>query len=332
MVTVAVDALGGDRAPEEVVAGAAEAASDSIHPVLYGPAGLDAQGLELVETTGEIAMDEKPAEAVKAKPDSSLVAACRAVGQKQADAVVSAGNTGAMLAACFLELRRLPGVARPAIAVVIPAKHRPSVLIDAGANADNRPEHLLQFAHMGSVFAEEVLEVEKPEVRLLSIGEEAEKGNQLTLEAYELLAGADGLDFRGNTESRDLLLGAADVVVCDGFTGNVVLKLMEGTIKTVLDALREQITSSRRGKAGGLLIRPAARGLRQRLDPETYGGAYLLGLRGLAVIAHGNSSRRAIANAIRLAARGVEHDVVNRLAERLPERVLASARSDSPGK
>jgi glycerol-3-phosphate acyltransferase PlsX len=184
---------------------------------------------------------------------------------------------------------------------------------------------------MGSVFAEDVLDVADPEVRLLSIGEEAEKGNQLTLEAYELLANADGLNFAGNTESRDLLLGAADVVVCDGFTGNVVLKLMEGTIKTVLDALREQITSSRRGKIGGLLIRPAARGLRQRLDPETYGGAYLLGLRGLAVIAHGNSSRHAIANAIRLAARGVEHDVVGRLAERLPERVLASARSDSPG-
>jgi phosphate acyltransferase len=332
MVTVAVDALGGDRAPEEVVAGAVEAASDEIRPVLYGPQGLDAQGLELVETEGAIAMDEKPAEAVKAKPDSSLVAACRAVGQKQADAVVSAGNTGAMLAACFLEMRRLPGVARPAIAVVIPAKNGPSVLLDSGANADNRPEHLLQFAHMGSVFAEEVLGVDNPQVRLLSIGEEDEKGNQLTLEARDLLASADRLNFQGNTESRDLLLGAADVVVCDGFTGNVVLKLMEGTIKTVLDALREQITSSRRGKIGGLLIRPAARGLRARLDPETYGGAYLLGLRGLAVIAHGNSSRVAIANAIRLAARGVEHDVVNRLAERLPERVLASARSDSPGK
>jgi phosphate acyltransferase len=332
MVTVAVDALGGDRAPEEVVAGAFEAASDEIRPVLYGPQGLDAQGLELVETEGAIAMDEKPAEAVKAKPDSSLVAACRAVGQKQADAVVSAGNTGAMLAACFLEMRRLPGVARPAIAVVIPAKNGPSVLLDSGANADNRPEHLLQFAHMGSVFAEEVLGVDNPQVRLLSIGEEDEKGNQLTLEARDLLASADRLNFQGNTESRDLLLGAADVVVCDGFTGNVVLKLMEGTIKTVLDALREQITSSRRGKIGGLLIRPAARGLRARLDPETYGGAYLLGLRGLAVIAHGNSSRVAIANAIRLAARGVEHDVVNRLAERLPERVLASARSDSPGK
>ena len=176
-------------------------------------------------------MDEKPAEAVRSKPDSSLVAACRAVGEGDADAVVSAGNTGAMLAACFLELRRLPAVARPAIAVVIPSKNGPSVLIDAGANADARPEHLLQFAHMGSVFAQEVLDVPEPEVRLLSIGEEPEKGNQLTLEAHALLANAEGLDFGGNTESRELLAGAADVVVCDGFTGNVVLKLLEGTIR-----------------------------------------------------------------------------------------------------
>ena len=331
-VTVAVDAMGGDRGPGEVVAGALEAAADAIEPILYGPAGLDTGGLPLVETTQEIAMDEKPAESVRSKPDSSLVAACRAVGHGEADAVVSAGNTGAMLAACFLELRRLPGVARPAIAVVIPAKNGPSVLIDSGANADARPEHLLQFAHMGSVFAQEVLEVAEPEVRLLSIGEEPEKGNQLTLEAHALLADADGLNFGGNTEARDLLLGAADVVVCDGFTGNVVLKLLEGTIKTVLDALREEITASKRGKLGGLLIRPAARGMRSRLDPDTYGGAYLLGLRGLAVIAHGNSSERAIANAIRLAARGVEHDVVGRLAQRMPERVLASARSEAPGK
>jgi glycerol-3-phosphate acyltransferase PlsX len=329
---IAVDALGGDRAPEEVVAGAVEAAQDGIEPILFGPVGLDTRGLPLVETTEEIAMDEKPADAVRAKPDSSLVAACRAVGQGEADAVVSAGNTGAMLAACFLELRRLPGVARPAIAVVIPSKNGPSVLIDAGANADARPEHLLQFAHMGAVFAEEVLDKHDPEVRLLSIGEEAEKGNQLTLEAHALLTEADGLSFGGNTESRDLLLGAADVVVCDGFTGNVVLKLLEGTIKTLLDALREEIVSTRRGRIGGLLIRPAARGMRSRLDPDTYGGAYLLGLRGLAVIAHGNSSPRAIANAIRLAARGVEHDVVDRLAQRLPERVLASARSETESK
>jgi glycerol-3-phosphate acyltransferase PlsX len=328
VIRVAVDALGGDRGPEEVVAGAVDAGSEQIQPILFGPAGLDTQGLELVETTQAIGMDEKPAEAVKAKPDSSLVAACRAVGEDHADAVVSAGTTGAMLAACFLELRRLPGVARPAIAVVIPSE-RPSVLIDSGANADARPEHLLQFAYMGSVFVEEVLGTPNPEVRLLSIGEEPEKGNQLTLDAHDLLAAAEGLNFAGNTESRDLLRGAADVVVCDGFTGNVVLKLMEGTIKTVLDALREEITASRRGRIGGLLIRPAARGMRSRLDPDTYGGAYLLGLRGLAVIAHGNSSRLAIANAIRLAARGVEHDVVGRLAQRLPERVLASARSES---
>ena len=177
-----------------------------------------------------------------------------------------------------------------------------------------------------------MLDIPEPEVRLLSIGEEPEKGNQLTLEAHALLADAEGLNFGGNTESRELLLGAADVVVCDGFTGNVVLKLLEGTITTVLDALREEITGTRRGKLGGLLIRPAARGMRSRLDPDTYGGAYLLGLRGLAVAAHGNSSRKAIANAIRLAARGVEHDVVGRLAQRLPERVLASARSEAPGK
>jgi phosphate acyltransferase len=332
MTRVAVDAMGGDRAPEEVVAGALEAAGDGIEPILFGPVGLETGGLDLVETTQVIAMEEKPAEAVRGKPDSSLVASCHAVGEGNADAVVSAGNTGAMLAACFLELRRLPGVARPAIAVVIPAKRGPSVLIDSGANADARPEHLLQFAHMGSVFAEDVLEVRDPQVRLLSIGEEPEKGNQLTLEAHALLAGADGLNFAGNTESRDLLVGTADVVVCDGFTGNVVLKLTEGTIKTVLEELKEEIVASRRGRVGGLLIRPAARGLRQRLDPETYGGAYLLGLRGLAVIAHGNSSRRAIANAIRLAAKGVEHDVVGKLAQRLPERVLASARSEAPGK
>ena len=216
---------------------------------------------------------------------------------------MSAGNTGAMLAAGLLEIRRLPGVARPAIAVPIPARDGPSVLLDCGANADARAEHLLQFGYMGAIFAEEILGIRTPGVRLLSIGEEAEKGNQLTLEAHALLAQSE-LDFRGNTEGRDLLAKAADVVVTDGFTGNVVLKTLEGTIRTLIDGLRDEITSSARGKAGGLLIRPAVRGLRRRLDPDTYGGAYLLGLRGLAVIAHGNSSRLAIANAIRLGRAG----------------------------
>jgi phosphate acyltransferase len=326
---IAVDAMGGDRGPEEVVAGALEARSDTVVPVLVGPAGLDTRGLELIEAPDVIAMDEKPAEAVRGKPKSSLVVSCRAVREGKADAVVSAGNTGAMLAACLLEIRRLPGVRRPAIAVTVPSREGVSVLLDAGANADARPEDLLQFAHMGAVFAEEILDVRNPEIRLLSIGEEAEKGNQLTLEAHELLAASD-LNFTGNTEGRDLLRGGAAVVVTDGFTGNVALKLLEGTIRNLLDAFREEITATTRGKLGGLLIRPAARRLRDRLDPDTYGGAYLLGLRGLAVIAHGNSSRRAIANAVRLAARGVEHDVVGRLAQRVGDTVLESAASTTP--
>jgi glycerol-3-phosphate acyltransferase PlsX len=329
VVRVAVDAMGGDRAPDEVVAGAADARSASLEPLLVGPAGIETHGLELVPATDVIAMDEKPAEAVRGKPESSLVRAVRAVAEGDADAVVSAGNTGAMLAASLLELRRLPGVMRPAIAVPIPTERGPSVLLDSGANADARPEHLLQFAHMGSIFATEVLGIDRPEVRLLSIGEEPEKGNQLTLEAHGLLAESD-LRFAGNVESRDLLAGAADVVVCDGFTGNVALKLLEGTIRTVLDALRREIEATGRGKLGGLLIRPAARRLRDRLDPDTYGGAYLLGLRGLVVIAHGSSGRVAIANAIRLAARGVEHDVVARLGERFPGTVVASARPTTP--
>jgi glycerol-3-phosphate acyltransferase PlsX len=329
MSRIAVDAMGADRGPEEVVAGTLEARSDDVTPVLVGPAGLDTEGLELIEAPDVIGMDEKPTDAVRAKPDSSLVVACRAVREGKADAVVSAGNTGAMLAACLLEIRRLPGVRRPAIAVTIPSRSGASVLLDAGANADARPEDLLQFAHMGAVFAEEILDVRNPEIRLLSIGEEPEKGNQLTLEAHDLLAASD-LNFAGNTEGRDLLRGGADVVVTDGFTGNVALKLLEGTIGNLLDAFREEITATTRGKLGGLLIRPAARRLRDRLDPDTYGGAYLLGLRGLAVIAHGNSSRRAIANAVRLAARGVDHDVVGRLAQRVGNTVLESAATTTP--
>ena len=321
-VRVSVDAMGGDRGPEEIVAGALEAAADGIVPVLYGPASLDTRGLEHVVAEQVIAMDEKPAEAVRAKPDSSLVAACRAIPEGKADAVVSAGNTGAMLAAGLLEIRRLPGVMRPAIAVPIPARDGPSVLLDCGANADARPEHLLQFAYMGSIFAEEILALPSPEVRLLSIGEEDEKGNQLTLEAHALLI-QSALNFKGNCEGRDLLIRAADVVVTDGFTGNVALKTLEGTIRAVVQGLRDEIGKSATGKIGGLLIRPAARRLRARLDPDTYGGAYLLGLRGLAVIAHGNSSSVAIANAIRLAARGVDHDICGRLEARLPQKAQA---------
>jgi glycerol-3-phosphate acyltransferase PlsX len=323
---VAVDAMGGDRAPEEVIAGALEAAAGGIEVTLFGPEGLDTGGLELVVSPSVIDMAEKPAEAVRAKPDSSLVRAVRAVADGRADAVVSAGNTGAMLAAGLLQLRRLPGVARPAIAVPIPARDGPSLLIDGGANAEARAEHLFQFGVMGSVFAAEILGIADPSVRLLSNGGEPEKGDPLRIEAHALLAAAPDLNFAGNIEAGALLGGAADVVVSDGFTGNIALKLLEGTIKELLDLLREEISQTTSGKLGGLLIRPAAARIRARLDPDTYGGAYLLGLRGLAVVAHGNSGRRAIANAIALAARGAEHRVVERHGERLPAR----ARREEP--
>jgi phosphate acyltransferase len=325
-VRVAVDAMGGDRAPEETVAGAVAAASESVEPVLFGRRELLeplAQGLEVVHADDIVEMDEKPSDAAREKRGSSMFAACRAVGEGEARAVISAGNTGAMLAAGLLEIRRLPDVHRPAIAVPLPSIGGTSVLIDAGANADARPEHLLQFGHMGSVFAEEILVIPDPKVALLSIGEEPDKGNRLVRETHPLLQ-ASHLDFVGNVESRDLLAHAADVVVCDGFTGNMALKLMEGTIKTLLEELRAEISATSRGRLGGLLIRPAARGLRKRLDPDTYGGAYLLGLRGLSVIAHGNSSRNAIANAITLGAQGAAGNVVERVAARLEEEVAGA--------
>jgi phosphate acyltransferase len=328
-VRIAVDAMGGDRAPEEIVSGALEARSERIEPILFGhPDVLTplAGGLEVVRADQVVAMDEKPSDAARAKRDSSMFAACRAVGAGDADAVVSAGNTGALLAACLLEIRRLPAVRRPAIAAPLPAASGPAVLVDAGANADARPEHLLQFAHMGATFAEEVLGIVEPKVGILSIGEEPDKGNRLVRDAYALLF-ASSLRFVGNVEARELLNEPPDVIVCDGFTGNVALKALEGAIRSTFDSLRADIVSSTRGKLGALLIRPAARRLWQRLDPDTYGGAYLLGLRGLAVGAHGNSSRTAVANAIRLAARGAEGRVVERVATRLAEEPTPVARA-----
>jgi len=328
-IRIAVDAMGGDDAPEAIIAGALMAASDEIEPILVGRLGIDPKGLAHVVTDEVIDMHEKPSKAVRSKPRSSLVVANRLVAEGKADAVVSAGNTGAMLAAGMVVLRRLPGVKRPAIGAVVPSRQGPYVLIDAGANADARPRHLLQFAHMGAIFAEEILELKHPSVRLLSIGEEAEKGNALSIAAHKLLA-ASSLNFVGNAESRMLLEHPADVVVCDGFTGNIALKTIEGTAKSMFRALRDAAEQSTPTKLGGLLLRPALRSVREKFNPDTYGGAYLLGLRGLAVTAHGNSSPDAIVNAIRLAARGAEHRVVQRIAERMPSRVVASARPSNP--
>ena len=328
-IRIAVDAMGGDEAPEAIIVGALEAASDEIEPILVGRLGIDPKGLAHVVADQVIDMHEKPSKAVRTKPRSSLVVAHRLVADGKADAVVSAGNTGAVLAAGLIVLRRLPGVKRPAIGATVPSRQGPYVLIDAGANADARPRHLLQFAHMGAIFAEEILDLKHPSVRLLSIGEEAEKGNVLSIAAHKLLA-ASSLNFVGNAESRLMLEHPADVVVCDGFTGNMALKTVEGTASSMFRALRDESEQSILAKLGALLLRPSLRSVRDKFDPDTYGGAYLLGLRGLAVTAHGNSGPTAIANAISLAARGVEHRVVQRIAERMPSRVVASARPSNP--
>ena len=248
MARVAVDALGGDNAPDEVILGALDAAADGIEVTLFGPAGLDTQGLPLVVTTETIEMADKPAEAVRAKPDSSLVAAVRSVAEGDADAVVSAGNTGAMLAAGLLHLRRLPGVMRPAIAVPIPARTARPCCSTPARTPTRAPSTCSSSPTWARSSAASSSASQNPEVRLLSIGEEDEKGNALTLDAHALLR-ESGLNFAGNAESRDLLRGAADVVVTDGFTGNIALKLLEGTIMELLDSLRAEITSTLPGSS-----------------------------------------------------------------------------------
>jgi glycerol-3-phosphate acyltransferase PlsX len=324
MVTVALDGMGGDNAPAEVVGGAIEAAAKGIRVVVCGrrreleaELGGAVPGIDLVDAADVIDSHDDPTAAVRAKPGSSMVTACRLVRDGSADAVVSAGPTGAMLAASLLHIGRVRGIQRPGIGVQIPTRGGPCLLIDSGANADARPEHLLQFGIMGSQFMHDVLGVDRPAVGLLSIGEEASKGNTLTIHAHALLAAAPDLHFAGNCEGRDVLTGRFQVIVADGFSGNVVLKTLEGAARSLLMDVREAAESSLRTRVGGLLLRPAIRAIRERTDPETTGGAYLLGLRGLAVIAHGNSGRRGIANAIRIAARGAETGVSATLAERL---------------
>ena len=259
---------------------------------------------------------EEPALAVRSKPGASVVLGARAVAAGEADALVSAGPTGATLAASVVHVRRIKGVHRPAIAALLPVPGKPTLFLDAGANAEVRPEHLVQFAYLGAGFMEAVHGVERPRVGLLSIGEEAKKGTPDVVEAHERLAGGP-LNFVGNIEGHHVTKGAADVVVTDGFTGNVALKLMEGTASTVVGAIRDAIRSGPVSTLGGLLIRGRVGALREQLDPNTTGGAILLGLRGVVVIAHGGSSPDGIANAVRLARRAVDEKMVERTAAAL---------------
>lgn len=316
---IALDAHGADRGPAVVLAGARQS---GVEATLFGPAAElgpgagDGDGVDIVDCPEAIAAGDEPVRAVRAKAEASIVRAAVATGEGRADALVSAGPTGAALAASLLHVRRLKGVHRPAIAVLLPVPGRPTLLLDAGANAEVRPEHLVQFGYMGAAFMEAVHGVERARVGLLSIGEEPGKGTPDVVAAHERLA-VGALDFVGNVEGDALTGGAADVVVTDGFTGNVALKTMEGTARTVVGAIRDAVRSGPVSALGGLLIRGKVGALRRELDPNAVGGAILLGLRRPVVIAHGASTADGVASAVLLARRAVDERMIERTAAAL---------------
>lgn len=316
MLPVAVDAMGGDRAPDEILAGAQSASAGGIPVVLVGPLGLEGCGdLPLIPASEVIAMDDDPAQGVRRKKDSTLVRAAEAVRDGKACAMVSAGNTGAAMAAALLRMGRVRGVNRPAIATPIPVPgHRPNILLDAGANAEVQPEWLVQFARMGSIYARHRFGIESPTVGLLSIGEEPGKGDNLRKEVFPLLAGAPGIEFIGNVEGRDLMTKVADVIVTDGFTGNVALKSLEGALKTLFGLVLEAFGSDPGYKEHADALLPALLPLHTQMSPDTYGGAVLLGVDGVCIISHGSSGATAMLNAIRLGHEMAERGLVAEIA------------------
>jgi glycerol-3-phosphate acyltransferase PlsX len=327
-VRIAIDAMGGDHAPSAVVDGAVAAARHlAAQIVLVGPTALvtgalahhpdwSSLGLEIVEAPDVIAMTDSPAAALRRKPAASIRVAADLVAQQRASALVSAGHTGATVMAAYGAFGMIRGVDRPALAASIPTRARPAVLVDAGANVECRPHHLLQFAAMGSVYARIAYGAERPRVGLLSIGEEETKGNDLTREAHQLLK-ASPLNFIGNVEGREIYSGSADVIVCDGFTGNVVLKTSEGLVETVETLLGDELRGTFSSQVGYLLSRRAFRRFRRRVDYSEYGGAPLLGVAGLAIVGHGRSSAKAIRNAIAMAYRFTTSDFIPRVEQQI---------------
>lgn len=323
MLPVAVDAMGGDNAPTAIVAGARRAYEElGVPVVLVGRADElgDTGGLDVIDASEVIAMDADPGSSVRTMKDSSLVRAAEAVRDGHASAMVSAGNTGATMASALLRTGRIKGVSRPAIATAIPGPTGPpTVLLDAGANAECRAEWLVQFAQMGAVFSRARFDVDKPRVGLLSIGEEAGKGSPLVKEAWGLLDEVDwsthGAEFVGNVEGRDLMGTDVDVVVTDGFTGNVALKTLEGCAKNIISALLETFESSPEAKEASNALLPAMLPLYKRFNPDSYGGAMLLGTKGVCIISHGSSGEEAMTNAISVASEMVAGDLVGKIHE-----------------
>jgi len=330
---IALDAMGGDHAPGEIVAGAVRAARDlGLRVALVGvpetvTAELAKHGdrpgtVTVVPASEVIGMDEQPAQAARHKKDSSIVVGLRMVKEGQAGAFVSAGNTGAVMAAAIMYLGRIKGIERPTLVALMPLSGKLTVFLDVGANADCRPNHLLQFAQMAAAYLERTWKVERPKVALLNIGEEEAKGSSLTQEAYALLA-KSGLNFIGNVEGRHVPTDVADVIVTDGFTGNVVVKTMEGMADFIMNQLRSAIKSRPWYAAAGLALTPAFNQMRKKMDYREYGAGPLLGVNGLVFVGHGRSDARAIFSALRVAREAVQSGMLDALRETAPPRAKA---------
>ena len=326
---IALDAMGGDQAPDAIVAGAVAALRRfaDIRVLLAGPkARLEAllwdaedvmDRVEILEADDVIGMHESPMMAVRKKVNSSMVQAMLAVREKRAGAVVSAGNTGALLAGGMLRIGRIPGIERPALAPIIPGAKKPFLLIDAGANVDCQPKYLEQFGLMGSVYMKSVMGVQRPAVGLVNIGAEEEKGNKLTKETFQLMSRQTSYYFAGNAEARDIPTGDFDVVVADGFDGNIILKYTEGIVSAMMSMLKANLKASKVSKLGAALARPAFRKFKRSMDYNAYGGAPLLGVEGAVIKAHGASGEQAIMNALRQAREMLAGDVCGKIREGL---------------
>lgn len=325
---IAIDAMGGDHAPHEIVKGALDAARAGLADVtLVGDktriepllAGVDVAGLgiQVVHASEVIGMGEAPTTALRQKKDASVTVALREVKAGRADGVVAAGSTGAAMAAALMTLGRIPGIERPAIAAALPTQQGPCILLDVGANVDSKPTYLQQFAIMGSVYYKAVFKKDRPRVGLFNIGEEEGKGDELAVKAYQLLKATPGLNFVGNVEGRDFPAGTADVVVCDGFVGNGLLKFAEGMALLLMGMMREEIGRTWLGKLGAFVMRGNLRGLKRRLDYAEYGGAPLLGVNGICIIGHGSSKALGIYHAVRVAAQAVQEKAIDTIRAEL---------------
>ena len=324
--TVALDGLGVESGFDVLSEGIRLVAADGIRIRVFGPRSeIDADGLsgvEVIDTTDQITNEDDPVPSVRSRPESSIVRAVADVSAGNSEAVVSLGSTGATMAAATFGLKRSRGVKRPALAAQVPLPGRTVLFLDVGANLDVRAQHLVQFAWLGAAFSKSVMGIENPEVGILSVGEEAGKGKKEVVEAHEALKGASEFRFIGNVEGRDIPGAGADVIVTDGFTGNIVLKAMEGTVKTVVGGISDAARRNPLSAAGGLMLKPALGGLRKDLHPDTTGGAILLGLRRTTVVGHGSSGPEGVANAVRLAARSARVDAPG-LTEEMRHRVGA---------